>query len=41
MPVEQMLHSTTSWMGVLLYLGRYFQALSHPYFGKLPVVCIV
>ena len=38
MPVDQMLRSI---MGVLVYLGHYFQALLYPSFGKLPAVCMV
>ena len=40
MPVDQMLRGITSQMGVLVYLGRYFQALSYPV-GKPPIVCMV
>jgi hypothetical protein len=40
MPVDQMLRGITSQMGVLVYLGRYFQALFYPV-GKPPIVCMV
>ena len=41
MLVDQMLRSITDRMGVLIHLGRYFQALCYPSFGKLPVVYVV
>ncbi len=37
----QMLRSITPRMGFFTYLGGCFQALFHPCFGKLPVVCVV
>ena len=40
MPVDQWLCSVTSRMGVLIYLGRYFQALLHASFGDPSIVSI-
>jgi hypothetical protein len=41
MPVDQWLRSVTSRMGVLIYLGRYFQTLLRASFGKHSIVSIV
>ena len=40
MPVDQWLDSVTSRMGVLIYLGRYFQDL-HAFSGKPSIVSTV
>ena len=40
MPADQWLRSFTSRMGVLIYLGRYFQALLRSSFGKPSTVSI-
>lgn len=36
-----MLRGITARMGFLVYMGRYFQALLYPFFGKLPIVSMV
>ena len=41
MPVDQMLRGVTSEMGVLIYLGSYFQALRYSSSGKLPIIGMV
>ena len=41
MSVNQKLRSATSRMGVLIYVGGYFQALLNASFGKPPIVSII
>ena len=41
MTVDQVLRSITSRMDVLVYVGRYFQAVFHIFVGKLSIVCVV